>query len=265
MILPRIITAVIGIPLVVFLIYFGGFPYFLFVEFVVFMSVYEYLTIMKLAQKPIDTISAYLMALIFPLAFYFDGINRDLNIYNFIPLFISTGVILPFLIELFRDEKYIERIAYTVIAIFFIAFNLSYLIPLRNLGFKIIFAIIACVWIMDTVAYIIGSNFGSRKLNSISPKKTLEGFIAAILSSVIFFYLISKFIPEYSVLNLIILALIISFAGQMSDLAESLIKRACGVKDSSNLLPGHGGFLDRFDSYIFIAPIAYYYLILLRH
>jgi phosphatidate cytidylyltransferase len=264
MVLPRIITAVVGIPVVLGLIYIGGFPYFLFITFVIVMSLYEYYIMMKLCFKPVDLFSLFFCGIIIPVSFY---LNYDMEKYfNFVSMFVSLSVILPIFIELFRKEKYLERVSYTISAIFLISYNLSHLILIRNMenGAKIVFLIILSIWIGDTFAYIVGTRFGKHSLNQISPKKTIEGFVAGFISTVLFFYIVSKYLPIFSPLKFIIFGVVVSISSQFSDLAESLIKRACGVKDSSNLLPGHGGFFDRFDSYLFAAPVSYYFLIFIR-
>ncbi len=267
MLLPRVLTAIIGIPLILIVIYAGGFPFYLFVMFVIIVGLWEYYVMMRLALKPLDIFSLFLFGFIFPTVFFLNGTHHS-NIYNFLPFFISLGIILPFISELFRKEKYMERIVYTLIGIFFISYNLSYLIMIREIkpdGMKLILWTIICVWIGDTMAYFVGLKFGKNRLNEISPKKTIEGFVASLVSSIIFFLILAKYSSYLSKFQFIILGIIISLAGQFSDLAESLIKRACGVKDSSNILPGHGGFLDRFDSYIFVAPFVYYFIIFVKN
>ncbi|MEF3280143.1 MAG: phosphatidate cytidylyltransferase [Elusimicrobiota bacterium] len=265
MILPRIITAAVGIPVVLTVMYIGGVPFFIFSLFIIIMSLYEYNIMMKISMKAVDTLSLFLCGVLFPFAFYFNGAEN--NSLDFFPLLVSFAVILPFINEILRKEKYFERPAYTIVGIFLISFNLSYLILIRDLkpyGSKILFITVFCVWLTDTAAYFIGSKFGKNKLNSVSPKKTIEGFIASIIFSVAFMFLMAKVSPIFGIKQFVLFGLLISLSGQLSDLAESLIKRACGVKDSSNLLPGHGGFMDRFDSYFFVAPFVYYFVIFLR-
>ena len=114
---------------------------------------------------------------------------------------------------------------------------------------------------MNIFTYFIGKNFGKHKLAPlVSPKKTIEGAIAgvitAIMVSLVYRYLFMQEVMTN--LETIIYALVISFTGQFSDLAESLFKRDCNIKDSGIIIPGHGGMLDRFDSYLFCAPIFYY-------
>lgn len=265
MILPRIITAIIGIPVVLFFIYCGGFPFYLFVSFIIVMCNYEYYIIMRNALRPVQPFALFICSVLFPIAFFMNG--SDFNIYNFLPFIISLSIILPFVLELFSKEKYLERVSYTIIGIFLISFNLSYLILIRDIpqyGRTIILLVILCVWIGDSAAYFIGTRFGKRKLNDISPKKTVEGFFASVLFSILFFYILSKYSQMFTLSQFIYLAIIISIAGQISDLAQSLIKRACSIKDSSNLLPGHGGFFDRFDSYLFLSPFVYYFVVFVK-
>lgn len=264
MILPRVITAAIGIPLLLGVIYFGSIAFFLLVSFVIIFSLYEYYIMMKTALKDIDVFSLFFCGILIPSAFYLDGLSES---GNFIIMIISVSAILPFFIEIFRDERSIERIAYTYIGIFFIAYTLSHLLLIRDIpihGRFLTYIIFISVWICDTAAYFFGIHFGKRKLSSVSPKKTVEGFFAGVFSCFIFYYFAAK---NYNVLSLwqfMGLAFITSISAQYSDLAQSVIKRACGVKDSSNLLPGHGGIFDRFDSYLFLSPLFYYYYILIK-
>ncbi len=267
MLLPRVITAIFGIPLVLGFIWFGGLPFFLFIFGVILFSLYEFYTIMSVGMKPVDPFSLFFCGAILPFAIFLNGDVYQLNIGFFLPLFISISFILPLLREVFVSERYLERPAYTSFGIMLISFNLSHLSLIRDMrpdGRIFTFAIIVTVWVMDTAAYVIGKKFGKNKLSSVSPKKTVEGFFAALISAILVMWIFGFFIDGFSPFYSFLFAIIISLAGQYSDLAESLIKRAAGVKDSSNLLPGHGGVLDRFDSYIFIAPLAYYFLIFIR-
>ena len=121
------------------------------------------------------------------------------------------------------------------------------------------------IWICDSAAYFYGKAFGKRKLfEKISPKKTWEGSAAGFISAVISFSLFAYFLlPEFSSLHAAVIGAIIGVIGQYGDLAVSQFKRDAGVKDSSNILPGHGGILDRFDSALFSFPVILIYLIVL--
>ncbi len=121
------------------------------------------------------------------------------------------------------------------------------------------------VWVNDTFAYLIGKNFGKQKLfSSVSPKKTLEGFLGGVLFACIVSYIISLYYTELSFTSWLILSIIVSIVGTIGDLVESKFKRQAQVKDSGNIMPGHGGMLDRLDSIIFAAPFIYLFLRILQ-
>ncbi len=123
-------------------------------------------------------------------------------------------------------------------------------------------AIVLAIWINDTMAYIVGSLIGKTPLSKISPKKTWEGTIGGIILSVVVVGLISFYGFRYGVLtyHLVVIAAIAAIAGTFGDLLESKLKRLAGVKDSGSLMPGHGGFLDRFDSLLLATPFVWLYV-----
>ena len=130
-----------------------------------------------------------------------------------------------------------------------------------DFGVYAVLLVFICAWMTDTGAYFSGRLFGRHKLNKeVSPKKTWEGAIGGTLLAVGGAVVMRNLFLHtlLSVPQAVYLGLLVAIIGQMSDLAESVLKRSTGVKDSSNLLPGHGGFLDRFDSYLLLAPIFYY-------
>jgi phosphatidate cytidylyltransferase len=126
--------------------------------------------------------------------------------------------------------------------------------------------IVASIWINDTMAYIVGSFIGKTPLTKISPKKTWEGTIGGIILSIIvvgiFGYFINANKDWESVLELMGVAAIASITGTFGDLLESKLKRMADVKDSGHIMPGHGGFLDRFDSLLLATPFVWLYIIL---
>ncbi|MBQ3566563.1 MAG: phosphatidate cytidylyltransferase [Oscillospiraceae bacterium] len=122
-------------------------------------------------------------------------------------------------------------------------------------------------WIADTAAYFVGTFLGKNKLcPEISPKKTIEGFVGGILVTGIVFVLINficaKFLLEVSVnyFAVCVLGMLLAVIGTIGDLSASILKRQCGIKDYGNIMPGHGGLMDRFDSVIFVAPFLYAFL-----
>jgi phosphatidate cytidylyltransferase len=120
-------------------------------------------------------------------------------------------------------------------------------------------------WANDTFAYLIGSKIGKTPLlPRISPKKTWEGTIGGAVMCMITGVVISYFFKELSLVNWIIVGAIVATFGTLGDLIESMLKRSVGVKDSGSFMPGHGGFLDRFDAFIFAVPFVYLYLIVLK-
>lgn len=122
------------------------------------------------------------------------------------------------------------------------------------------------VWINDSFAYLVGKNLGKQKLfPSVSPKKTVEGFLGGLFFACIASYFIAQYSKTLTFSNWLILAIIISVFGTLGDLIESKFKRQAKVKDSGVIMPGHGGLLDRLDSIIFAAPFIYLFLRILKY
>jgi phosphatidate cytidylyltransferase len=167
-------------------------------------------------------------------------------------------------------EDSLPSSAIAVLATTYVGMLGGSLIRLRNdfpEGSKLVFFLLLVVWLGDSGAYYVGKTFGKHKLSPrISPKKTIEGLAGGISASVITAVVIHfTFFEKFPLLHAIIAGVILSFAGVVGDLAESMWKRSADVKDSGALLPGHGGFLDRFDSILFTAPILYCYWTLIVH
>jgi phosphatidate cytidylyltransferase len=135
----------------------------------------------------------------------------------------------------------------------FYVISVQYLIPV---------VIIASIWINDTMAYIVGSFIGKNPLSKISPKKTWEGTIGGIILSVAVMWILARYVIHYGKLSyaFMIIAAVASIAGTFGDLLESKLKRLAGVKDSGHIMPGHGGFLDRFDSLLVAIPFVWLFV-----
>lgn len=274
MLLPRLITAIIGIPLILLSVYWGGIPFLILMSAVVFLALREYFFLAGQGKYSAQPLVGTIVGLVFLGSIFLNGTKIG-------PLSDNQGtsamlvlMLVPiFLREMLRKplEKPIEHISVTFLGTFFIPWAIGHLILIRNIqpaGMLYIYFLFIVIWSLDTGAYGIGKRFGRLKLaETISPKKTIEGALGGTLCAVIV-AVICRFIflKEYfSVPEIVFIALIISAAAQFSDIAESLLKRDAGVKDSANLLPGHGGMLDRFDSFLFTAPIFYYYLSIFKH
>jgi phosphatidate cytidylyltransferase len=136
-----------------------------------------------------------------------------------------------------------------------------------EVGAQLVFFLLLVVWLGDAGAYYVGRSLGRRKLSPrVSPKKTIEGGLGGMATSLVAATVIHfTFLPEFPLVHALIAAALLSVAGVVGDLAESLWKRSADVKDSGTLIPGHGGFLDRFDSILFTAPILYTYWYLLEN
>ncbi|MFZ4671410.1 MAG: phosphatidate cytidylyltransferase [Flavobacterium sp.] len=193
---------------------------------------------------------------------------------NEILLLISTLVVsVKSLLFLFEKEtkyintasKYVFLIGYLIVPIiiftkipFLNADDQFINIHTINYNPKVIISILVIIWMNDTFAYLVGISIGKNKLfEKISPKKTIEGFVGGIFFSMITGIILATYYLYQSIIQWIILALIIGVFGTLGDLIESKFKRNAGVKDSGTIMPGHGGFLDRLDSIIFVAPFIY--------
>ncbi len=203
------------------------------------------------------------------------------NGYSFLILFsvIACGCLYEFR-KLTREVQKISEWAFFPLAVLYILFPLFLLVDLGLNGNKYIHvstenvslsdyspllpcSIIFSIWINDTMAYIVGSLIGKTPLSSISPKKTWEGTIGGILLSVIVIGIAGSLLSVTKVLHWshwAAIASIAAFFGTLGDLLESKIKREAGVKDSGSFMPGHGGFLDRFDSLLFSIPFVWIYI-----
>jgi len=141
-----------------------------------------------------------------------------------------------------------------------LALKIAYIDPF------LILAIFIMLWVSDTMAYIFGSWLGKHKLiERLSPNKTIEGFVAGVIGTLISAYVISIFNTHYSTWGWLIIGLMVSLSGALGDLFESLLKRQAKVKDSGNVMPGHGGVLDRLDSFLFAVPFGYFCMLLLEN
>lgn len=146
-----------------------------------------------------------------------------------------------------------------------ILFSFVYLVNAKPHGEFLVWIIFIGSWLSDTAAYYCGKNFGKHKLSpKVSPKKTVEGSVGGLIGATIFTGIFGIVIQRYSyimpIYNYFLIGVLCGLFGQLGDLVASSIKRYVGIKDYSNLIPGHGGILDRFDSIIFSATVVFYYL-----
>lgn len=189
-------------------------------------------------------------------------------------------VVLLYLLTLFLCAVYIPRndiFQVTVYAVFgqiyvtmplsllmFVSYQFSY--ELVGYYYAFILALFVFIWVNDTGAYLVGTLFGKHRLNErISPKKSVEGFIGGIVFTVLASFAFIRFVPVSPIdsnLFWAVFALIVALFGTLGDMFESLIKRTYNVKDSGDIMPGHGGILDRIDSLLVAVPAVYLYLLI---
>ena len=263
----RVITAfAIGLP-ALFAILAGGFWLLALVMVIVFYACKEYTIILRHKGFFPSFKIMFASSIIFAALAYF-------NYFNLIAFAFTISALMALMWVLFRGRQpYIANVATTLFGFLYCGWFPLHFIFLRNSGDEMFMNLIPhaqgagycllilfAVLVTDTFCYIVGCRFGKHKLSPvISPNKTIEGSIGGSVMCMIFSLGIGFAIglPWY---HAVILGALIAAFAQIGDLCESMIKRDAGVKDSSNVLPGHGGFLDRTDSYIMTIPVVYYYL-----
>ncbi len=261
----RILVSVIAIPAIVLLSYFGGVYFLSFVLIISGISFYEFAVMAKQKGANVN-VNTGLIAVIFLV------INQYRSFFSQYDFLIVLFVVL-LIFELFRNNgSAILNIGATLLGVFYLGIFGSALIGIREFypdvnglyynGGYLIISIFATIWICDSAAFFGGTALGKHKLfPRVSPKKSWEGAIFGFIFAILTMILAKNIVLDFlSLKNALIVGLIIGIFGQTGDLAESLLKRDAGVKDSSNLIPGHGGIFDRFDSLFFSTPIIYLYL-----
>jgi phosphatidate cytidylyltransferase len=188
---------------------------------------------------------------------------------------ISIGLMLSFLlliVELFlKAERPFNNIALIVFGLFYLSIPFSLLnllthFPSQNFTPNVVAGMLFLTWANDSFAYIVGSRIGKTPFFlRISPKKTWEGTIGGAVFCMLTAGIIAQFFTQLSLMDWVIIGAIVAVFGTIGDLVESLLKRSVGVKDSGSFMPGHGGFLDRFDAFIFCIPFVYFYLSVVKH
>ena len=263
--LKRVIVAVVAIPLILITAYLGGYYFFSFITLVALLSFYEFFLLAKNKSVNANLVLGEIIVFLFLL-------NQMIDFTDITALLLLSSLSL-LIAELFRNKgSALFNLGVTFLGIFYIGFFSASIIALREFysnevnnyinGAYLVISILASIWMGDSAAYYFGTALGKHKLfPRVSPKKSWEGAIFGFIFSIGTLILV-KFIwlDFLSVWNVIILGIIIGFIGQIGDLVESLFKRDSAAKDSSSLIPGHGGFLDRFDSLIFSAPVIWMYL-----
>ena len=229
------------------------------------LALYEFLILGR--KKGYETPIALCIAIVLIIltAFVIDDLSVEMGMF-------VTLLVIPtsYVFSKKPLEDSLPSSAIAVLATMYVGMLGGSIIRLRNDfpdGPKLIFFLALVVWLGDAGAYYTGKNLGKRKMAPhISPKKTIEGGIGGVVTSIVTAIVVHfTFFKSFPLVHAIIAGALLSVAGMIGDLAESMWKRSAAVKDSGTLIPGHGGFLDRFDSIFFTAPILYCYWTLIVH
>ena len=262
--IARYLTILIGAPLVILLfIYANQLVINIFVSIVSIITLREYYECFKRTgkAKPTQWVGYLNCILITILQF----VDKE-KLYAAMLIVLAMSMLILFIEQIITGgKKTIVDIMVTIFGIAYVPFLLVFFTLLRAkqpMGLIYIAYIFTSAWGSDTFAYLIGKKFGKHKLTPISPKKTVEGAIGGIVGALLFslIYTIGmNNLMNLSInyLHIAIVTFVLAIIGEIGDLAASGIKRYCGIKDFSDLLPGHGGMLDRIDSLLLITPFAY--------
>ena len=220
-----------------------------FIQYIIFFLLYSGFWYLCIFNKPLTASD--------------EAIKVLLVITIFVNLILIKDLFASKKIPLFQSKRFIVTTFYLTSGFVFLLLIANYqeqFTPQLLLGGFIL------IWVNDSAAYFVGKNFGKQKLfPSVSPKKTVEGFLGGLFFACVSSYFIATYTETLGFTSWLILAIIVSVLGTLGDLIESKFKRQAGVKDSGVIMPGHGGLLDRLDSIIFAAPFIYLFLRILSY
>lgn len=259
--IKRLTSGLLGFPLVLLILLIGNkYVVDIALAIIAVLSMNEYFNAVSKISKPIRWVG-YLSCL--SIAFIHIVPQEDLNIV--ITLGIPSILLILFAQVIFTNMKTtFKDVAYTFLGIFYVVFFIMFVAFIDGMpnGKILIWYAIFAAWGTDIFAYFTGILIGKHKFSKVSPKKSIEGCIGGVIGAVILmlgytYFANSLWGQNYSYIFVVLMGIILSLIGQIGDFTASSIKRYVDIKDFSNLIPGHGGMLDRIDSLIFLAPFAY--------
>jgi len=289
----RVLVAVIAIPLVLFIVLYKPIAFFGLVLLLTGLGAQEYFGLARtkgyLPSVEIGVTIAVLIAATFG-KFRLLSVINELGVPGFPPetdlltIILILSLIIVMTIELFRGYKNpIENTAATLFGALYIGIGIGSIFgvfeyfTVKNIGLEsfdilppgiFIVVLLSSIWICDSFAYFAGKAFGKHKLfERVSPNKTWEGSVAGLVGCILTWIIAPTILHQMTVVpttHLVVLGVIAGIMGQVGDLAKSLLKRDANVKDSSQLIPGHGGVIDRMDSLMFVAPLILLYLTIFK-
>lgn len=230
------------------------------------LALWEFLILGEKKGYPLQKALSLILLWILMSAFALESVSVEMGVF-------AVLLIVPAAYLFSRADlgEALPACAVSVLSILYIGMLGGAVLRLRldfdPVGAKLVFFLLLVVWLGDAGAYYVGRAFGKHKLSPrVSPKKTIEGGVGGVTASLVVATVIHfTFFREFPLPHALACALLLAVAGVLGDLAESMWKRSAAVKDSGTLIPGHGGFLDRFDSILFTAPILYSYWFLYVH
>lgn len=254
----RLISAIIALVLFLPIVYFGGIPTIVLAYFMATVGLFE---LFRMRQQSLlsgqGLIAIWLLWLFLLPERYFELIQIG-NIGKLEVAFISVLLFLTYTV-IKKNTFTFDDAGFTLISVLYVGIGFYYFIATRDAGLVYLFYVLFVVWGTDTGAYFVGRSIGKHKLwPVISPNKTIEGALGGIATALAVAILFALFSPiDVPLIKLLIITVILSVFGQIGDLAQSALKRHYGVKDAGTIMPGHGGILDRCDSWLFVLPLFY--------
>jgi len=256
----RIIAAVFGVTLILSCTFYGEWTYFVLFFLLCMLTQLEFYKLLGLdGNMPLRYFGTFIGQLIFTLTFLVEKYQLSGDYYFLIWVVVSGVYFIKLYQYIRRDLQPFVNIAFTFLGIIYVAVPFALLNTAvflkEQYSYQIIIGSLFIIWASDTGAYFSGKQFGKSKLFfKISPKKTWEGSIGGALLALLFSYVLSLYFNDLNLWQWLSIAIIIVVSGTYGDLVESLFKRSIRIKDSGDTIPGHGGFLDRFDSLLLSAP-----------
>lgn len=253
----RIITGVIAGALFILFVVLGGVPFTLVTMLLALIGIYEILKMKGISIVTVPGVLAMVATILMVLPTNWAERVEEAISYNKLELLFIFALLLLVYSVVVKNNFTFDDVAFVLLSVMYVGIGFYYMIATRDAGITFLIFALVIVWVTDSGAYFTGRKFGKRKLwPEISPNKTVEGFIGGIVLAVIGAVIMQLITPfDVSWFMLVVVVVVCSIMGQIGDLVESAIKRHYNVKDSGNILPGHGGILDRFDSILFVLPL----------
>ncbi len=256
----RIITGVVAAALFLPIVFYGGLPFVLLTYFLATVGLYELLKMKKLS---IFSVHGLLTLLFLWVILYPEQYSDIVNTFYYTKTELGIAFILLLLAYtvITKNRFTFEDVGFSILSAIYVGIGFYFFIETRDAGLVYIFYSLFMIWATDSGAYFVGKATGKRKLwPEISPNKTVEGSLGGVVCALIVAVLFSLLTEiNANLLSLLAITAVLSIFGQIGDLVQSAFKRHFGVKDAGNILPGHGGILDRFDSLLFVLPLLHFF------